>query len=78
MGSSPIFRAINFENRLIGKANVILSVHTPAVMDKNLNTDLTENTDLAFSLIFYLVNGCWISIRIFVDSRVLGHSLFPN
>ena len=28
------------------------SVHQPSAMDKNLNTDCTENTDLAFSLIF--------------------------
>ena len=27
-------------------------VHQPSAMDKNLNTDCTENTDLAFSLIF--------------------------
>ena len=45
-------------------------------MDKNLNTDFTENTELTFSLIFSLVNVFWISIRIFVDLRVLGHSLF--
>ena len=35
------------------------SVHTPSAMDKNLNTDFTENTDLAFSLIF-LVGKCFL------------------
>ena len=50
-------------------------VHLPAAMDKNSNTDLTEDTDLAFSLIFLLVvNGYWIILGIFLDLRVLGHS----
>ena len=45
-------------------------------MDKNLNTDFTENTDLAFSLIF-LVGKCFLDFyQDFVDLRVLGHSLF--
>ena len=35
------------------------SVHTPLAMDKNLNTDFTENTDLTFSLIF-LVGKCFL------------------
>ena len=29
-------------------------VHQPSAMDKKLNTDLTEDTDLTFSLIFFL------------------------
>ena len=33
-------------------------VHQPAAMDKNLNTDCTEDTDLAFSLIFLV--GKWL------------------
>ena len=33
-------------------------VHQPMAMDKNLNTDLTEDTDLAFSLIFLV--GKWL------------------
>ena len=53
------------------------SVHLPSAMDKNLNTDCTENTDLAFSLIFLV--GKWLLdlFWILVDLRVLGHSLFP-
>ena len=31
----------------------------PLAMDKNLNTDFTENTDLTFSLIF-LVGKCFL------------------
>ena len=34
-------------------------MHPPAAMDKNLNTDFTENTDLTFSLIF-LVGKCFL------------------
>ena len=45
-------------------------------MDKNLNTDCTEDTDLAFSQIFLVSKWYWIYFQIFVDSRVLGHSLF--
>ena len=35
-------------------------------MDKKLNTDLTENTDLTFSLIFFLN---LYSLDLFVDFR---------
>ena len=51
-------------------------VHLPSAMDKNLNTDCTEVTDLAFSLIFLV--GKWLLdlFWILVDLRVLGHSLF--
>ena len=28
-------------------------VHQPSAMDKNLNTDCTDDTDLTFSLIFF-------------------------
>ena len=45
-------------------------------MDKNLNTDCTEDTDLAFSQIFLVSKWYWIYFQIFVDSRVPGHSLF--
>ena len=45
-------------------------------MDKNLNTDCTEDTDLALSQIFLVSKWYWIYFQIFVDSRVLGHSLF--
>ena len=50
-------------------------VHPPAAMDKNLNTDLTEDTDLTFSLIFLV--GKWLLdfCLDLVDSRVLWHSL---
>ena len=40
-------------------------------MDKNLNTDCTENTDLTFSLIFLVGKWYWIYFQISVDSRVL-------
>ena len=33
-------------------------VHPPTAMDKKLNTDLTEDTDLTFSLIFLV--GKWL------------------
>ena len=33
-------------------------VHPPSAMDKKLNTDLTEDTDLTFSLIFLV--GKWL------------------
>ena len=38
-------------------------------MDKNLNTDCTENTDLTFSLIFLVGKWYWIYFQISVDSR---------
>ena len=41
-------------------------VHQPAAMDKNLNTDLTDDTDLAFSLIFLV--GKWL-LDLFSDLR---------
>ena len=51
-------------------------VHQHTAMDKNLNTDCTEDTDLALSQIFLVSKWYWIYFQIFVDSRVLGHSLF--
>ena len=51
-------------------------VHQPAAMDKNLNTDCTENTDLAFSLIFLVGKLLLDLFWILVDLRVHGHSLF--
>mgnify|MGYP004628173617 FL=1 len=51
-------------------------VHPPAAMDKNLNTDLTEDTDLTFSLIFLV--GKWLldSYQDFRGFASAGHSLF--
>ena len=41
-------------------------VHQPMAMVKNLNTDCTEDTDLAFSLIFLV--GKWL-LDLFSDFR---------
>ena len=41
-------------------------VHQPAAMDKKLNTDFTEDTDLTFSLIYFLN---LYSLDLFVDFR---------